>query len=169
MVSRRSSCRYYAGAVNLIRPYLNGTLTVSFAVPELNGFDIALVVGDDALRSALSMLLAVSGQRVTEFRTITEYLCSSMAVHHCLVIDCQLPGLSRRQLCEQMLKLDRTVPIVVVTAYAEEFDAARDLRGNMYVVHKPFASKQLVETVINAARAVSDPEHVEGSLSPARP
>ena len=137
---------------------------MSPAASEFDSFNVALIVADDALRSAMRMLLSVSGLSVTEYRTVTEYLVSPVNTRHCLVMDCQFPDMSRRRLSEEILKLDKSMPIVVVTAYPEDFDCVRALRGNMHIVPKPFAGNHLVDTVTHAARAAFSAEHLEGDL-----
>lgn len=123
---------------------------MSHVVPELNPPDVALVVADDALRSALKMLLTVFGLRVTEYRTIAAFLISAAAMPQCLVVDCQLPETPRRLLCEEILELDERIPVVLVTTYFEEFDALRAEHPNIYVVRKPFVGNHLVRTVGDA-------------------
>jgi FixJ family two-component response regulator len=126
---------------------------VSHVVPELDNPDVALVVADDALRAAMRMLLAVSGLRVIEYRTIAEFLTSAAGARRCLVVDCQLPEMPRRRLRDQIVRLDQQIPVVLVTAYSEDFEAAKAIRPHVYIVRKPFVGNHLVETVGDALTA----------------
>ncbi len=120
--------------------------------PALYELQIALVVGDDALRSAIRMLLTVSGALVTEYGTAKGYLESAQTPGRCLVIDCQLPDMPRRWLRDQIAHLGRHTPIVVVTAYPEEFEPVRTTHENICVIHKPFDGSHFIQSVADTIR-----------------
>lgn len=130
--------------------------------PALYELQIALVVGDDALRSAIRMLLTVSGALVTEYRTAKTYLESAQTLRRCLVIDCQLPDMPRRWLRDQIVHLGRATPIVVVTAYPEEFEPVRITHENIRVIHKPFEGSHFIQSVRDAIRAAAGDHGPQG-------
>ncbi|CAN5595666.1 response regulator transcription factor [soil metagenome] len=83
-----------------------------------------------------------------------------------VVLDVGLPGIDGVEVCRRIRRLDPTVPIVMLTARAEELDAVLGLdAGADDYVTKPFRLAELLARVrANLRRAPEGDELVEGSV-----
>ena len=117
-----------------------------------------LVVDDDELvREVVGRYLGQAGYQVTAAADGGDALLTvRAAVPDLVVLDLMLPGLSGLEVC-RLLRAQRPVPIVMLTALGEEEDriagpAAR--RGRLH--HKPFSPRELalrVASVLRRARS----------------
>ena len=78
-----------------------------------------------------------------------------------ILLDLNLPGIDGRELCTQLRRLDKVVPVMMVTARNTEQDCIAGLdSGADYYITKPFSIKELVAQV----RAVLRRTHCSPSL-----
>lgn len=105
-----------------------------------------LVVDDDAeLRKLVAKLLRTNGFRVTAVRSAPElqHAMASMPID-LIILDLMLPGVSGLDLCRELRKTS-TVPIIMLTAKAEEADRIVGLEiGADDYVTKPFSPRELL-------------------------
>src|SRR5512143_643680 len=125
--------------------------------------DLILVIDDDqTLLSILAEHLANAGYRAV---TVTSGLAGLQAFyeHHpdLVVLDVMMPKLDGWAVCERLREVS-DVPIIMLTAKAEEFDRLRGFRLGVddYVV-KPFSFAELIARVgailARTRRATSHP------------
>ena len=110
---------------------------------------IALVDDDDALRTSLDNLLRSVGFRVQGFASAEAFLQAPPAPETaCLLLDVRLPGMNGLELQRQLGAAHGSLPIVFVTAYADEEVRARALAaGAVAVLSKPCREADLLQAI----------------------
>src|SRR5262245_19570092 len=89
---------------------------------------ITIVDDDDALRNSLDDLLQSVGFRVQGFASAEAFLQADHAPETaCLILDVRLPGMHGLELQRQLVAAHRGMPIIFVTAYADDDVRARAL------------------------------------------
>jgi FixJ family two-component response regulator len=130
------------------------------ALVESIGDVIGVIEDDDGMRKALRRVLFVAGYQVEVFGSVEEWL----AVQHrhdwaCLILDVRLPGLSGLDLQKQLIHAGRQIPIIFLTANAEECAREQALgRGALDYLLKPLDPAILLENVRRALSARATPE-----------
>jgi two-component system, LuxR family, response regulator FixJ len=126
---------------------------------------IVFVVDDDpATRDSLRWLLQSVGLPVQTLATAEEFLSAYEAGQPgCLVLDVRMPGMSGLNLQETLVARDITLPVIIITGYAEVPTAVRALKtGAIDFIEKPFNDDVLLDRVRQAievdrqARAARD-------------
>ena len=110
---------------------------------------IAIVDDDDALRNSLDNLLRSVGFRVQGFASAEAFLQAQHAPETaCLLLDVRLPGMNGLELQRQLGAAHRGMPIIFVTAYADENVRARALAaGAVAVLSKPCREEDLLQAI----------------------
>ena len=110
---------------------------------------IALVDDDDALRTSLDNLLRSVGFRVQGFASAEAFLQAPPAPETaCLLLDVRLPGMNGLELQRQLGAAHGSLPIIFVTAYADEEVRARALAaGAVAVLSKPCREADLLQAI----------------------
>jgi FixJ family two-component response regulator len=112
---------------------------------------IFIIDDDESVRRALRRLMRSLGLDATTFATAEEFLQSPQPAPDCLILDVHLPGLSGLELQERLTAEDRGVPIVFITAYADDQMGERALHaGAVAFLEKPFEEQTLLEAVKRA-------------------
>jgi FixJ family two-component response regulator len=121
---------------------------------------IAVVDDDDGVRTALCRLLRSAGHRVEHFDSAEDWLSSDhLESFACLILDVRLPGLSGLELQRHLLTSQFRIPILIVTAHADEASRAQALDAGAIGFHsKPVDTDRLLEDV---CRALGDGCHPE--------
>lgn len=122
--------------------------------PEGRQETVLVVEDDPTLRLGLTKALRSDGYRVVTAPTGTEGLDAALAEPPDLVIlDVMLPGMNGYEVLEALRARDAEVPIIMLTAKAEEEDRVRGLKGGAddYVA-KPFGVAELLARVQAALR-----------------
>jgi FixJ family two-component response regulator len=117
---------------------------------------ISIVDDDAAVREALKRLMRSVRFHVTTFESAEEFLASEQVSEtDCLILDVYLPGMSGFELQAQLRSQRRSVPIVFITAHADEASRQRALNaGAIELLGKPVRRDTLfraVQTAIEAA------------------
>lgn len=112
---------------------------------------VALVTSDAALRSSLRLLLTVSGMNVHEYRTAQEFLAAGPGPYACLVVDCQLADMPGHRICAEAAGHNKRLPVVILAAFPEDFEAANGAHPGIHVVRKPFDGDFLINTIEDSA------------------
>jgi FixJ family two-component response regulator len=87
---------------------------------------VAIVDDDDALRNSLDNLLRSVGFGVQGFASAEAFLQADHAHETaCLILDVRLPGMNGLELQRQLVAANWRIPIIVVTAYADDDVRAR--------------------------------------------
>jgi FixJ family two-component response regulator len=110
---------------------------------------IAIVDDDDVLRHSLDDLLQSVGFRVHGFASAEAFLRAQPAPETaCLLLDVRLPGMDGLELQRQMEAMHWRLPIIFVTAYADDTVRARALAaGAVAVLSKPCREEDLLQAI----------------------
>ena len=116
---------------------------------------LAVIDDDESVRESLPDLLRELGYAVLVFGTAEDFLASdSMNETRCLILDVAMPGMSGPDLQQELLRRQRKIPIVFITARGDETIRRRLLEaGAAEVLFKPFSDQALQEAVIAALAA----------------
>jgi len=110
---------------------------------------IAIVDDDDSLRNSLDDLLRSVGFRAQGFSSAEAFLHSHQ-VHEtaCLILDVRLPGMNGLELQRQIVAANWRIPIIFVTAYADDDARARALAaGAVAFLYKPCREEDLLNAI----------------------
>jgi FixJ family two-component response regulator len=121
------------------------------ALPKI---DVAIVDDDCSVREATKRLLQLLGYTTASFATAEEFLESGRVGDTvCLIVDMHLPGMSGAEL-QSRLSLDGyRLPIIFITAFAEEEVRARVLGdGALGYLFKPVREQSLIDCLDEAFR-----------------
>ena len=113
---------------------------------------VSVVDDDDSVRESLPELLREFGFDVQAFSSAQDFLASeSLTSTHCLILDIAMPGMSGPDLQQELRRLRRSIPIVFITANAEEDIRAQLLAaGAVDCLFKPFSDTALLAAVTTA-------------------
>jgi FixJ family two-component response regulator len=118
---------------------------------------ISIVDDDASVREAIRGLLRSAGFDAEVFASAEEFLTSGrLSRTSCLVLDVRMPGMSGIELQERLIASGHVVPIIFITAHADEDELARTLdRGAIDCLRKPFSDDALLEAIAKANGATS--------------
>jgi len=111
------------------------------------------VVDDDpAVRDSLRWLLQSVDLAVETFATGEEFLRAyDPARPGCLVLDVRMPGMSGLRLQDELAAHGITLPIIILTGYAEVQTAVRAMKtGAFDFIEKPYSDEQLLDRIHHA-------------------
>lgn len=110
---------------------------------------IAIVDDDEALRNSLDNLLRSVGFRVQGFASAEAFLQAQHAPETaCLLLDVRLPGMNGLDLQRQLVAAHWGIPIIFVTAYANDDMRARALAaGAVAFLSKPCREEELLQAI----------------------
>jgi FixJ family two-component response regulator len=110
---------------------------------------IVVVDDDDTLRDSLDDLLQSVGFRVHGFASAEAFLQAPPAPETaCLLLDVRLPGMNGLELQRQLGGTHRRIPIIFITAYADDAMRAHALAaGAVAVLSKPCREADLLQAI----------------------
>jgi FixJ family two-component response regulator len=114
------------------------------------------IVDDDApIRQALKSLMRSVHFQVEAFSSAEEFLASGRAEDtQCLILDVYLPGMSGFELQERLNQQNSRIPIVFITAHADETSRRRALKaGAVDLLAKPVRRDALFHAIQSAIQA----------------
>ena len=119
-------------------------------------FLVAVIDDDESVRESLPDLLREFGYAPQAFASAEEFLASGDLVQtRCLILDIAMPGMSGPELQRELQRRGQPIPVVFVTAHADETVRPRLLeQGAVDCLFKPFSETDLVEA-LNAALRVA--------------
>ena len=121
-----------------------------------SGRPLVIVVEDDAdMTRALESVLKAAGFDAAMFSSGEALLGALVpADTACLVLDVHLPGMTGFELYDRLTAAHPSFPVIFMTGYDEPAARARSLEAKAvaYLV-KPFAGKELLESIDRAIRA----------------
>jgi FixJ family two-component response regulator len=108
--------------------------------------DVAVVEDDDSVREATERLLRLLGYTTASFATAEDFLKSGRVRDTvCLIVDMHLPGMSGAELQSRLILDGYRMPVIFITAFAEEETRARVLRnGALGYLSKPLREESLI-------------------------
>ncbi len=110
---------------------------------------IHIVDDDDAVRDSLSLLLSTDGFRVRAHESASHLLASvEPGDTGCVVTDARMPEMTGIELLEAMKARRLSLPVVVITAYADVSLAVQAMKqGAFDFLEKPFDNEALIACV----------------------
>lgn len=130
--------------------------------------NIFLVEDEAHIQQLIQYNLEASGFLVSVFGSGEELLrqCAS-AIPDLFILDLMLPGIDGLEICRQ-IRLDarmRQIPVIMLTARAEEFDRVLGLElGADDYITKPFSVRELVARVKAIFRRTEGSQQAEGEI-----
>jgi FixJ family two-component response regulator len=113
---------------------------------------VSVVDDDESVRESLPDLLRQLGYSVRAFSSAEEFLASDCVREtRCLILDIAMPGMTGPDLQQELRIRGQEIPIVFITAQADETVRPRSLeQGAVECLLKPFSDTALLEA-LNAA------------------
>jgi two-component system, LuxR family, response regulator FixJ len=113
---------------------------------------VFIVDNDPSMRDSLAWLVASVSMEAQTFETAEAFLNAYTPDRPgCLVLDVRLPGMSGVVLQEELMRRGITLPVIMVTGFADIDTAVRVLkRGAFDFIEKPFVEEMLLDRVRQA-------------------
>jgi len=113
---------------------------------------VSVVDDDRSMRESLPDLLREFGFAVAVFPSAAEFLASDcVGQTQCLILDIAMPGMSGPDLQRELMRRRQEIPIVFITAHADETVRPRLLEGGaVECLFKPFTEAAML-AALNAA------------------
>jgi FixJ family two-component response regulator len=113
---------------------------------------ISIVDDDASIREALKGLMRAARFEVEAFGSAEEFLASEALNNtSCLILDVYLPGMNGFDLQARLAAESRRIPIVFITAHADEISRQRALNaGAVELLSKPVRRAALFEAIQSA-------------------
>ena len=113
---------------------------------------ISIVDDDLSVREALKDLIRAMGFSVETFASAEDFLGSgNLSQTGFLITDMRMPGMSGLDLHMRLLAMGTPVPMVLITAFADEKEKTRALQaGVMGYLTKPFNEVELLTQIRSA-------------------
>jgi two-component system, LuxR family, response regulator FixJ len=120
---------------------------------------VAIVEDDDAVREALSDLLAVLNVSYRSFDRAASFLSAyAPGQFDCLITDMSMPGLSGLALLQRLRALGSSMPVIIITAAIDPTTRARALEGGVHAfLTKPVNDDDLIRYLKSALNRESMP------------
>jgi FixJ family two-component response regulator len=115
---------------------------------------VSVVDDDESVRESLPDLLSELGYSVRTFSSAEEFLGSDcVGDTRCLILDITMPGMTGPELQHELTVHGREIPIIFITAQADEAFRLRVLEyGAVACLFKPFSDTALFEALNSAFR-----------------
>jgi len=115
---------------------------------------VAVIDDDESVRESLPDLLREVGYAVEVFASAEEFLSAGDPVRtRCLILDIAMPGMSGPELQRELQRRGRAIPVVFITAHADETVRPRLLEGGAVdCLFKPFSETALLTALHSALR-----------------
>lgn len=116
---------------------------------------VSVVDDDQSVRESLPDLLRAFGYASLAFSSAEEFLASNAADRtDCLVLDVAMPRMSGPALQQELLRRRKAVPIIFITAVADESLRPQLLgAGAVAFLLKPFSETALLDAIAAAVRS----------------
>jgi FixJ family two-component response regulator len=119
---------------------------------------ISIVDDDEPIREAINELIRSLGYHSVKFASAEEFLSSDRLTDtSCLITDVRMPGLSGIDLQCRLISQGHTMPIIFITAHADERTRSRALSsGAIGFLGKPFNEGCLIKCLDTALSGFKD-------------
>jgi FixJ family two-component response regulator len=110
---------------------------------------LSVIDDDESVRESLPDLLQELGFAVETFASAEEFLASGrIGETRCLILDIAMPGMSGPDLQRELVQRRQKVPIVFITAHADQSVIPRLIeQGAVACLRKPFSDAALREAL----------------------
>ena len=135
-----------------------GSVTFTLAGTKLSNIPmISIIDNDELVRDAIKNLVRSLGYVAATFASAEEYLQSGHVwSSSCLITDIQMPGMSGAELQDHLIADSNPVPVIFMTAFADENIRTRVLTaGASDFLKKPFDDNSLVACLEKALQTRS--------------
>lgn len=121
---------------------------------------VAVIDDDNSVRESSESLIRSAGFAVRVFDSAEQFLNSPyLQKAACLVLDVRMPGMSGPELRRNLLSEGYEVPVIFITAAADEEVRARELtNGAVAYLTKPFDEEELLPAIHKALKSHSKRE-----------
>lgn len=115
---------------------------------------VTVVDDDESVRESLPDLVREFGYEVDAYSSGEEFLaCGETGRTGCLILDIAMPGMSGLELRRELARRGLEIPVVFITAHADETDRPRLLaEGAVACLFKPFNETALLAALKTALR-----------------
>jgi FixJ family two-component response regulator len=118
---------------------------------------IAIVDDDEAVRTATASLVRSLGYEARTYASALDFLHEGpVPPPDCLITDVQMPGMTGVELQERLRQEGRTLPIIVVTAFASEALRLRALASGAFAFLEKPVGGDLMEQSLQMALETCD-------------
>jgi len=113
---------------------------------------VFVVDDDEAVRSALKLLLKSVGLTATALPTAQQFLATYDPLQPgCLVLDVRMPGMSGLELQEQLNLKGAVIPVIFITGHGDVPMAVEAMQqGAFDFLQKPFRDQDLIDRIQKA-------------------
>jgi two-component system response regulator FixJ len=113
---------------------------------------IHIIDDDSAVRESLLALVQMRGMTAKGYSSAEAFLANlKPSDTGCVVSDVRMPGMTGLQLLEKMAEAKSTLPVIIITAYADVPTAVRAMQaGAVTFLEKPCNEADLIEAVQQA-------------------
>ncbi|HEY3835459.1 MAG TPA: response regulator [Bryobacteraceae bacterium] len=113
---------------------------------------VGVVDDDESVREAVSSLLRSAGYRCSVFPSAKAFLASdTLEATDCMVLDVRMPEVTGPELQSKLRAMNSAVPVIFVTAHADDEVRARaSLGGATAFLNKPFSEDALLDAIRSA-------------------
>jgi two-component system response regulator FixJ len=113
---------------------------------------VHIIDDDTAVRESLLALVQMKGLQAKAFSSAESFLTNLQPSDTgCVVCDVRMPGLTGLQLLEKMAERKSTLPVIIITAYADVPTAVRAMQaGAVTFLEKPAAEGDLIAAIQQA-------------------
>jgi two-component system response regulator FixJ len=122
------------------------------ADPSNATFNVFIVDDDPAARESVAALVGSHGVTTRTFGSAAEFLAAySPSQRGCLVVDVRMTGMTGLELQEELRKRGYSIPVIVITGFADVPTAVRAMRaGAVTFLEKPCSDKDLWASIQTA-------------------
>jgi len=113
---------------------------------------VAIVDDEPAVRTALARLLEASSFETVTYGSAREFIDSMRrGLPECLIVDVHMPDFSGLDLQRYLNRIDKKIPIIVITAFDDEGIRERSAAsGAKAFLTKPLHGPTLIDAIMNA-------------------
>lgn len=121
---------------------------------EIHQAVVAIVDDDRSVTDSLKVLLESVGHQVETFDSAEAFLASYDPNRPgCIVLDERMPGMSGRELQQELVRRRALSPVILVTAYAGVQMAVDTMQlGAISLLEKPFREQDMLEAIWQALK-----------------
>lgn len=134
------------------------------SLPSAPSLPTVFVVDDDAaMRASLRWLIESVGLQVVTCSTAQAFLDTYAPEQPgCLLLDVRMPGMSGLDLQQELSARRITLPVVIITGYADVPIAVRAMKGGAFdFVEKPFSDEVLLQRIRRAISLDADTRRID--------
>lgn len=110
---------------------------------------VHIVDDEEAVRTAISFLLSVSGFAVRTHESATAFLEIAPSISNgCLITDLRMPDMSGVELLRRLREANALLPAIVITGHGDVQMAVEAMKnGALDFIEKPFSDDVLIESI----------------------